>query len=146
MSAELNYPLCIFCGSAVLVWFVVSGSLALISCVQFQASSWKSLILKVCRGAYPPLPNHLPYEMQYLIKHMFKTNPKDRPSVHTILTSHRVSRLLRSHLPSQVGNARDTLCPKTDRDVKISLRSTSSSVVSEKLMLEIFSVSFTILV
>uniref|UniRef100_A0A3P8SXI7 non-specific serine/threonine protein kinase n=1 Tax=Amphiprion percula TaxID=161767 RepID=A0A3P8SXI7_AMPPE len=67
----------------------------------FQASSWKSLILKVCRGAYPPLPNHLPYELQYLVKQMFKTNPKDRPSLHTILTSHRVSRLLRTHLPSQ---------------------------------------------
>lgn len=67
----------------------------------FQASSWKSLILKVCRGAYPPLPSHLPYELQYLVKQMFKTNPKDRPSLHTILTSHRVSRLLRIHLPSQ---------------------------------------------
>ncbi|XP_038150278.1 serine/threonine-protein kinase Nek3 isoform X2 [Cyprinodon tularosa] len=67
----------------------------------FQASSWKSLILKVCRGAYPPLPKHLPYELHYLIKQMFKTNPKDRPSVQTILTSHRISRLLRSHLPSQ---------------------------------------------
>jgi len=71
-------------------------------CVQFQASSWRSLILKVCRGAYPPLPNRLPYELQYLLKQMFKTNPKDRPSLHSILTSHRVSRLLRTHLPSQV--------------------------------------------
>uniref|UniRef100_A0A8C3A514 Protein kinase domain-containing protein n=1 Tax=Cyclopterus lumpus TaxID=8103 RepID=A0A8C3A514_CYCLU len=68
----------------------------------FQASSWRSLILKVCRGAYPPLPNRLPYELQYLLKQMFKTNPKDRPSLHSILTSHRVSRLLRTHLPSQV--------------------------------------------
>ncbi|XP_034405060.1 serine/threonine-protein kinase Nek3 isoform X2 [Cyclopterus lumpus] len=67
----------------------------------FQASSWRSLILKVCRGAYPPLPNRLPYELQYLLKQMFKTNPKDRPSLHSILTSHRVSRLLRTHLPSQ---------------------------------------------
>lgn len=67
----------------------------------FQASSWKSLILKVCRGAYPPLPRHLPYELQYLVKQMFKTNPKDRPSLRTILTSHRVSRLLRTHLPPQ---------------------------------------------
>ncbi|KAM3838152.1 serine/threonine-protein kinase Nek3-like [Diretmus argenteus] len=67
----------------------------------FQASSWKSLILKVCRGAYPPLPNHLPYEMHYLVKQMFKTNPKDRPSLQTILTSHRISRLLHKHLPSQ---------------------------------------------
>ncbi|XP_031719584.1 serine/threonine-protein kinase Nek3 isoform X1 [Anarrhichthys ocellatus] len=67
----------------------------------FQASSWRSLILKVCRGAYPPLPNRLPYELQYLLKQMFKTNPKDRPSLHSILTSHRASRLLRTHLPSQ---------------------------------------------
>nr|XP_019943683.1 PREDICTED: serine/threonine-protein kinase Nek3 [Paralichthys olivaceus] len=73
----------------------------------FQASSWKSLILKVCRGTYPPLPKHLPYELQYLVKHMFKTNPKDRPSLHTILTSHRVSKLLRSHFPSQVMEAEE---------------------------------------
>lgn len=33
---------------------------------------------------------------------MFKINPKDRPSVRTILTSHRVSRFLRAHLPPQV--------------------------------------------
>ncbi|KAJ8280650.1 hypothetical protein GJAV_G00057340 [Gymnothorax javanicus] len=67
----------------------------------FQARSWKSLILKVCRGAYPPLPSHLPYELHYLIKHMFRTNPRDRPSINTILSSHRVSRLLRKHLPHQ---------------------------------------------
>lgn len=64
----------------------------------FQARSWKSLILQVCRGSYAPLPSHFPYELHYLIKHMFKTNPKDRPSIHTILSSHRVSRLLHKHL------------------------------------------------
>ncbi|XP_039516038.1 serine/threonine-protein kinase Nek3 [Pimephales promelas] len=64
----------------------------------FQARSWKSLILKVCRGTYAPLPSHFPYELHYLIKHMFKTNPRDRPSVHTILSSHRASRLLQKHL------------------------------------------------
>ncbi|XP_036943507.1 serine/threonine-protein kinase Nek3 [Acanthopagrus latus] len=73
----------------------------------FQAPSWKNLILKVCRGAYPPLPSHLPYELQYLIKQMFKTNPKDRPSLHTILTSHRVARLLRKHLSSQAIEAEE---------------------------------------
>ncbi|CAN9510925.1 unnamed protein product [Ophioblennius macclurei] len=71
----------------------------------FQAPSWKSLILKVCRGAYPPLPSRLPYELHHLVKQMFKTDPRDRPSLHTILTSHRVSRLLRTHLPPQVEEA-----------------------------------------
>nr|XP_023997641.1 serine/threonine-protein kinase Nek3-like [Salvelinus alpinus] len=69
---------------------------------QFQAPSWKSLIMKVCRGSYPPLPQHLPYELHYLVKQMFKTNPKDRPSLHTILTSHRVASLLHRHLPNKV--------------------------------------------
>ncbi|XP_062417230.1 serine/threonine-protein kinase Nek3 isoform X2 [Pungitius pungitius] len=73
----------------------------------FQASSWKSLILKVCRGAYPPVPDRLPYELQHLLKQMFKTNPKDRPSLHSILASHRVSRLLRAHLPPEGAEARE---------------------------------------
>ncbi|KAI2656015.1 Serine/threonine-protein kinase Nek3 [Labeo rohita] len=68
----------------------------------FQSRSWKSLILKVCRGVYTPLPSHFSYELHYLIKHMFKTNPRDRPSVHTILSSHRVSRLLHKHLMPEV--------------------------------------------
>ncbi|XP_067306854.1 serine/threonine-protein kinase Nek3 [Pseudorasbora parva] len=80
----------------------------------FQARSWKSLILKVCRGTYAPLPSHFPYELHYLIKHMFKTNPRDRPSIHTILSSHRASRLLQKHMtpelakdrPLQVGESR----------------------------------------
>ncbi|XP_039601785.1 serine/threonine-protein kinase Nek3 [Polypterus senegalus] len=65
----------------------------------FQANSWKSLILKICRGSYPPLPAHYPYELHYLIKQIFKINPKDRPSVNTILSRHRISRFLKNFLP-----------------------------------------------
>ncbi|XP_061828370.1 serine/threonine-protein kinase Nek3 isoform X2 [Nerophis lumbriciformis] len=68
---------------------------------KFQAPSWKSLILKVCRGSYPPPPRHLPPELQLLLRHVFKTDPKERPSLRTILTSHRVSGLLRAHLSPQ---------------------------------------------
>ncbi|XP_061733864.1 serine/threonine-protein kinase Nek3 isoform X3 [Nerophis ophidion] len=68
----------------------------------FQAPSWKSLILKVCRGSYPPPPRHLPPELQLLLRDVFKTDPKERPSLRTILTTHRVSRLLRAHLSPQV--------------------------------------------
>lgn len=97
----LQHPVCfwrgkilhvnmLFCCCLYFLWF------------QFLAHSWRSLILKVCRGSYAPLPSHLSYELHYLIKHMFKTNPRDRPSVHTILNAHRVSRLLRRHLCQQV--------------------------------------------
>ncbi|KAH0621932.1 hypothetical protein JD844_023683 [Phrynosoma platyrhinos] len=51
----------------------------------FQANSWKNLILKICKGYYNPLPSHYTYELQYLIKQMFRKNPKNRPSASTIL-------------------------------------------------------------
>ncbi|KAM9468979.1 serine/threonine-protein kinase Nek3 [Clarias gariepinus] len=81
----------------------------------FEARSWKSLILKVCRGTYTPLPSHLSYELHYLIKHMFKTNPRDRPSIHTILSSHRVSRLLHKHLPEEESSKKETKEPAETR-------------------------------
>ncbi|KAJ7341509.1 hypothetical protein JRQ81_005694 [Phrynocephalus forsythii] len=52
----------------------------------FQANSWKHLVLKICRGYYRPIPPHYSYELHYLIKQMFKKNPKSRPSASTILT------------------------------------------------------------
>ncbi|XP_007421272.1 serine/threonine-protein kinase Nek3 isoform X1 [Python bivittatus] len=51
----------------------------------FQANSWKHLILKICKGYYNPLPSHYNFELHYLIKQMFKKNPKYRPSASTIL-------------------------------------------------------------
>ncbi|XP_041116183.1 serine/threonine-protein kinase Nek3-like [Polyodon spathula] len=79
----------------------------------FQANSWKSLILKICRGSYPPLPPHYSYELHYLIKQMFKINPKDRPSISNILTRHRVSKLIKKYLPLEVFNAVE--CEKLER-------------------------------
>ncbi|XP_042302691.1 serine/threonine-protein kinase Nek3 [Sceloporus undulatus] len=51
----------------------------------FQSNSWKNLILKICKGYYSPLPSHYTYELQYLIKQMFRKDPKNRPSASTIL-------------------------------------------------------------
>ncbi|KAF3847451.1 hypothetical protein F7725_020479, partial [Dissostichus mawsoni] len=99
--------------------------------LRHPASSWKSLILKVCRGAYPPLPNHLPYELQYLLKQMFKTNPKDRPSMHSILTSHRVSKLLRAHLPP---GARDAGTGEADGSMERK-RGRSANLLGEKSLI-----------
>ncbi|XP_053141047.1 serine/threonine-protein kinase Nek3 isoform X2 [Hemicordylus capensis] len=62
----------------------------------FQAYSWKHLILKICKGYYNPLPSHYTYELHYLIKQMFKRNPKNRPSATTILTRNCLSKLVRN--------------------------------------------------
>ncbi|XP_028577928.2 serine/threonine-protein kinase Nek3-like isoform X2 [Podarcis muralis] len=62
----------------------------------FQANSWKHLILKICKGYYNPLPPHYTYELQYLIKQMFKKNPKNRPSATTILARSCLAKCIRN--------------------------------------------------
>lgn len=69
---------------------------------QFQANSWKHLILKICKGSYSPLPAHYCYELHYLIKQMFKRNPKNRPSATTILARGCLAKLIRNCFPSEV--------------------------------------------
>ncbi|NXP55902.1 NEK3 kinase, partial [Heliornis fulica] len=68
----------------------------------FQANSWKHLILKICKGSYNPLPSHYSYELHYLIKQMFKRNPKNRPSASTILERGCLTRLIKNCLPSEM--------------------------------------------
>ncbi|XP_062981922.1 serine/threonine-protein kinase Nek3 isoform X2 [Elgaria multicarinata webbii] len=62
----------------------------------FQANSWKHLILKICKGYYNPLPSHYTYEFHYLIKQMFKKNPKNRPSASTILSRNCLAKHIRN--------------------------------------------------
>ncbi|XP_032998645.1 serine/threonine-protein kinase Nek3 isoform X1 [Lacerta agilis] len=62
----------------------------------FQANSWKHLILKICKGYYNPLPPYYTYELQYLIKQMFKKNPKNRPSATTILARSCLEKCIRN--------------------------------------------------
>ncbi|XP_043927601.1 serine/threonine-protein kinase Nek3 [Protopterus annectens] len=69
----------------------------------FQAHSWKNLILKICSGSVAPIPSNYCYELHYLIKQMFKRNPRDRPSVNTILTKGRLYKLISKFLsPEQM--------------------------------------------
>ncbi|XP_015707363.1 serine/threonine-protein kinase Nek3 isoform X1 [Coturnix japonica] len=68
----------------------------------FQANSWKHLILKICKGSYSPLPSHYSYELHYLIKQIFKRNPKNRPSATTILARGCLAKLIENGFPSEV--------------------------------------------
>uniref|UniRef100_A0A8C4MIB9 Serine/threonine-protein kinase Nek3 n=1 Tax=Equus asinus asinus TaxID=83772 RepID=A0A8C4MIB9_EQUAS len=68
----------------------------------FQANSWKSLILKICQGSMSPLPSHYSYELQHLVKQMFKRNPSHRPSATTLLSRGTLSRLVQKCLPPEI--------------------------------------------
>jgi hypothetical protein len=45
----------------------------------------KNLILKIIRGAYPPIPIKYSYDLRNLISSLLKKNPRDRPSLNAIL-------------------------------------------------------------
>ncbi|VTJ86905.1 Hypothetical predicted protein [Marmota monax] len=68
----------------------------------FQANSWKSLILKICQGSIRPLPSHYSYELQYLVKQMFKRNPSQRPSATTLLSRGSLARLVQKCLSPEI--------------------------------------------
>ncbi|KAF6376546.1 NIMA related kinase 3 [Rhinolophus ferrumequinum] len=68
----------------------------------FQANSWKSLILKICQGSVRPLPSHYSYELQLLIKQMFKRNPSHRPSATTLLSRGILARLIQRCLTPEI--------------------------------------------
>ncbi|KAM9246790.1 serine/threonine-protein kinase Nek3-like isoform 2-T2 [Leptosomus discolor] len=81
----------------------------------FQANSWKHLILKICKGSYNPLPSHYSYELHYLIKQMFKRNPKNRPSASTILARGCLTKLIKTRLPSEMTNEFEQVLKETKR-------------------------------
>uniref|UniRef100_A0A2K6AMA5 NIMA related kinase 3 n=1 Tax=Macaca nemestrina TaxID=9545 RepID=A0A2K6AMA5_MACNE len=68
----------------------------------FQANSWKNLILKVCQGSISPLPSHYSYELQFLVKQMFKRNPSHRPSAITLLSQGIIAQLVHKCLPPEI--------------------------------------------
>ncbi|KAM6341939.1 serine/threonine-protein kinase Nek3-like isoform 2-T2 [Podargus strigoides] len=81
----------------------------------FQANSWKHLILKICKGSYNPLPSHYSYELHYLIKQMFKRNPKNRPSASTILARGCLTKLIKNCLPSEMTNEFEQVLKETKK-------------------------------
>ncbi|NXR05196.1 NEK3 kinase, partial [Sagittarius serpentarius] len=81
----------------------------------FQAKSWKHLILKICEGSYNPLPSHYSYELHYLIKQMFKRNPKNRPSASTILARGCLTKLIKNCLPSEMTNEFEQVLKETKK-------------------------------
>ncbi|XP_032874184.1 serine/threonine-protein kinase Nek1 isoform X3 [Amblyraja radiata] len=68
----------------------------------FEAGNMKNLVLKIIRGSYPPVSVHYSYDLRNLMSQLFKRNPRDRPSVSSLLQKpflvKRVDKLLLSDL------------------------------------------------
>ncbi|XP_051939104.1 serine/threonine-protein kinase Nek5-like isoform X4 [Hippocampus zosterae] len=51
----------------------------------FEGNSLSQLVSKICRGRFNPVPARYSYDLRLLIAQLFKVNPRDRPSVSSIL-------------------------------------------------------------
>ncbi|KAM4053948.1 serine/threonine-protein kinase Nek1 isoform 2-T2 [Anomaloglossus baeobatrachus] len=68
----------------------------------FEAGNMKNLVLKIIRGSYPPVSVHYSYDLRNLLSMLFKRNPKDRPSVNSILEKPFIFKRIEKFLSPQL--------------------------------------------
>lgn len=62
----------------------------------------KNLVLKIISGSFPPVSMHYSYDLRNLLSQLFKRNPKDRPSVNSILEKNFIAKRVEKFLTPQV--------------------------------------------
>ncbi|XP_018098699.1 serine/threonine-protein kinase Nek1 isoform X2 [Xenopus laevis] len=68
----------------------------------FEAGNMKNLVLKIIRGSYPPVSVHYSYDLRNLLSMLFKRNPRDRPSVNSILEKPFIYRRIETFLSPEL--------------------------------------------
>ena len=63
----------------------------------------KNLVLKIIRGSYPPVSLHYSQDLRSLLGLLFRRNPRERPSVGTVLQKPFLSCRIHKFLSPQVG-------------------------------------------
>ncbi|KAB5576685.1 hypothetical protein PHYPO_G00200690 [Pangasianodon hypophthalmus] len=67
----------------------------------FEGSSLKQLIVRICRGRYTPVSQRYSAELRLLLTQLFKVNPRDRPSVNSLLKRPLLHKHISKHLDPQ---------------------------------------------
>ncbi|XP_056619606.1 serine/threonine-protein kinase Nek1 isoform X3 [Triplophysa dalaica] len=68
----------------------------------FEAGNMKNLVLKIIRGSYPAVSVHYSQDLRLLLAKLFKRNPRERPSVSTILDKPFLVRRIHKFLTPQL--------------------------------------------
>uniref|UniRef100_A0A8C2VTI4 non-specific serine/threonine protein kinase n=1 Tax=Chinchilla lanigera TaxID=34839 RepID=A0A8C2VTI4_CHILA len=77
----------------------------------FEAGSMKNLVLKIISGSFPPVSLHYSYDLRSLLSQLFKRNPRDRPSVNSILEKGFIAKRIEKFLSPQL--IAEEFCLKT---------------------------------
>uniref|UniRef100_H0VWK7 non-specific serine/threonine protein kinase n=1 Tax=Cavia porcellus TaxID=10141 RepID=H0VWK7_CAVPO len=77
----------------------------------FEAGNMKNLVLKIISGSFPPVSFHYSYDLRSLLSQLFKRNPRDRPSVNSILEKSFIAKRIEKFLSPQL--IAEEFCLKT---------------------------------
>ncbi|XP_072575815.1 serine/threonine-protein kinase Nek1 isoform X25 [Vulpes vulpes] len=77
----------------------------------FEAGNMKNLVLKIISGSFPPVSLHYSYDLRNLLSQLFKRNPRDRPSVNSILEKGFIAKRIEKFLSPQL--IAEEFCLKT---------------------------------
>ncbi|NXG28705.1 NEK1 kinase, partial [Dromaius novaehollandiae] len=68
----------------------------------FEAGNMKNLVLKIISGSFTPVSMHYSYDLRNLLSQLFKMNPRDRPSVNSILEKNFIAKRVEKFLTPQL--------------------------------------------
>lgn len=74
----------------------------LFSAFQFEAGNMKNLVLKIISGSFPPVSLRYSHDLRSLLSQLFKRNPRNRPSVSSILEKGFIAKRIENFLSPQV--------------------------------------------
>ncbi|KAM3672644.1 serine/threonine-protein kinase Nek1 isoform 8-T10 [Ammospiza maritima maritima] len=68
----------------------------------FEAGNMKNLVLKIISGPFPPVSMHYSYDLRNLLSQLFKRNPRNRPSVNSILEKNFLAKRVEKFLTPEL--------------------------------------------
>ncbi|NXU35574.1 NEK1 kinase, partial [Drymodes brunneopygia] len=68
----------------------------------FEAGNMKNLVLKIISGPFPPISMHYSYDLRNLLSQLFKRNPRNRPSVNSILEKNFIAKRVEKFLTPEL--------------------------------------------
>ncbi|KAJ7341508.1 hypothetical protein JRQ81_005692 [Phrynocephalus forsythii] len=68
----------------------------------FDGNNLAQLVLKICRGHFTPVSTKYSSELRALISQLFKTSPRDRPSINSILRKPFLKKQVTKYLPPEI--------------------------------------------
>ncbi|XP_072900088.1 serine/threonine-protein kinase Nek5-like isoform X3 [Hemitrygon akajei] len=68
----------------------------------FEGTNLHQLVVKICKGHYAPIHPRYSYDLRILLAQLFKVNPRDRPSINSILKKPFLEKRIRKYLSPEL--------------------------------------------